>query len=125
MVGPDDQLSLAIGREGQNARLTARLTGFKIDIKSETQAIESGELDEFQEEYYGQGYDEEDASYEDGYYEEGYAPEDAYYEDGEYVQEGEYQPQGEYQSEGDYVPQEDYAPQGENYQEEYVPKEKK
>ena len=38
VVVPDDQLSLAIGKEGQNARLAARLTGFKIDIKSETQA---------------------------------------------------------------------------------------
>ena len=52
VVVPDYQLSLAIGKEGQNARLTARLTGFKIDIKSETQAIESGELEEFQNEYY-------------------------------------------------------------------------
>ena len=34
---PDDQLSLAIGREGQNARLAARLTGWRIDIKSETE----------------------------------------------------------------------------------------
>ncbi|MDO5134227.1 MAG: transcription termination factor NusA, partial [Eubacteriales bacterium] len=38
VVVPDFQLSLAIGREGQNARLAARLTGYKIDIKSETQA---------------------------------------------------------------------------------------
>lgn len=38
VVVPDNQLSLAIGKEGQNARLAARLTGFKIDIKSETQA---------------------------------------------------------------------------------------
>ena len=37
-------LSLAIGKEGQNARLAARLTGFKIDIKSETQARESGDF---------------------------------------------------------------------------------
>ena len=44
VIGPDYQLSLAIGKEGQNARLAARLTGYKIDIKSETQAIESGEL---------------------------------------------------------------------------------
>ncbi len=44
VVVPDYQLSLAIGREGQNARLAAHLTGFKIDIKSETQARESGEL---------------------------------------------------------------------------------
>ena len=41
VVVPDYQLSLAIGKEGQNARLAARLTGFKIDIKSETQARES------------------------------------------------------------------------------------
>ncbi len=40
VVVPDSQLSLAIGREGQNVRLAARLTGFKIDIKSETQARE-------------------------------------------------------------------------------------
>ena len=38
VVVPDNQLSLAIGKEGQNARLAARLTGFKIDIKSESQA---------------------------------------------------------------------------------------
>ena len=38
VVVPDYQLSLAIGREGQNARLAAKLTGYKIDIKSETQA---------------------------------------------------------------------------------------
>ena len=41
VVVPDYQLSLAIGKEGQNARLAARLTGFKIDIKSETQAKQS------------------------------------------------------------------------------------
>jgi N utilization substance protein A len=39
-VVPDHQLSLAIGREGQNARLAARLTGWRIDIKSETQIFE-------------------------------------------------------------------------------------
>lgn len=41
VVVPDYQLSLAIGKEGQNARLAARLTGFKIDIKSESQAKEA------------------------------------------------------------------------------------
>jgi len=41
VVVPDYQLSLAIGREGQNARLAARLTGYKIDIKSESQAMQS------------------------------------------------------------------------------------
>ncbi len=44
VVVPDFQLSLAIGKEGQNARLAARLTGYKIDIKNETQARE---LEEF------------------------------------------------------------------------------
>lgn len=44
VIVPDYQLSLAIGKEGQNARLAARLTGYKIDIKSESQAIESGDL---------------------------------------------------------------------------------
>ena len=38
VVVPDYQLSLAIGKEGQNARLAAKLTGYKIDIKSESQA---------------------------------------------------------------------------------------
>lgn len=51
VVVPDYQLSLAIGKEGQNARLAARLTGFKIDIKSETQARESGLLDELESGY--------------------------------------------------------------------------
>ncbi len=40
VVVPDDKLSLAIGRDGQNARLAARLTGWKIDVKSETKANE-------------------------------------------------------------------------------------
>ncbi len=40
VIVPDYQLSLAIGKEGQNARLAARLTGYKIDIKSETQSLE-------------------------------------------------------------------------------------
>ena len=45
VVVPDYQLSLAIGKEGQNARLAAKLTGWKIDIKSETQAADE-QLDE-------------------------------------------------------------------------------
>ena len=71
VVVPDFQLSLAIGREGQNARLAARLTGYKIDIKSETQAIESGEWPPYE------GGDEGD--YDDG--------EEYYDENGEYVGE--------------------------------------
>jgi len=43
VIVPDDQLSLAIGKEGQNARLAARLTGYKIDIKPESQAEEIAE----------------------------------------------------------------------------------
>ncbi|WAH35369.1 transcription termination factor NusA [Alicyclobacillus dauci] len=52
-IVPDYQLSLAIGKEGQNARLAARLTGWKIDIKSESQASDSGlfsELNDAEEE---------------------------------------------------------------------------
>ena len=59
VVVPDDQLSLAIGMKGQNARLAARLTGFKIDIKSETQARESGDFIEYDDEYDDEYYDEE------------------------------------------------------------------
>lgn len=89
VVVPDYQLSLAIGREGQNARLAARLTGFKIDIKSETQAREAGDFMDYDE--YEDGYYEED-EYLEGEYEEGeYAEgdyEDEAYEDGAY-EEGE------------------------------------
>lgn len=42
VIVPDDKLSLAIGRDGQNARLAARLTGWKIDVKSLTKATEEG-----------------------------------------------------------------------------------
>lgn len=46
VIVPDYQLSLAIGKRGQNARLAAKLTGWKIDIKSETEAKEEGLLEE-------------------------------------------------------------------------------
>ena len=62
VVVPDYQLSLAIGKVGQNARLAARLTGFKIDIKSETQARESGDFYDYDE--------DDDEYYEDDEYEE-------------------------------------------------------
>ena len=73
VIVPDYQLSLAIGKEGQNARLAARLTGYKIDIKSETQAKDApgfryedymDEYDEYDEDYdgeYGEEYGEESA----------------------------------------------------------------
>ena len=70
VVVPDKQLSLAIGKEGQNARLAARLTGYKIDIKSETQARESGDLLEYEEDYY----DDENEYYEDWQYDENGQP---------------------------------------------------
>ena len=70
VIVPDYQLSLAIGKEGQNARLAARLTGFKIDIKSETQARESGDFDFYEEEF------EEEEFTEEGYDEEAYGEED-------------------------------------------------
>jgi len=86
VIVPDYQLSLAIGKEGQNARLAARLTGFKIDIKSETQAREMGlfeqmglqygdtpapsfEEDSFEEDSYEET--ENYPEYEEGYQEDG------------------------------------------------------
>jgi N utilization substance protein A len=78
VVVPDYQLSLAIGKEGQNARLAARLTGYKIDIKSETQAKDAPGFR--YEDYMDDEYDEEyDGDYAEGEYVEG-----------EYV-EGEYE----------------------------------
>ncbi|MGI8596255.1 MAG: transcription termination factor NusA [Thermoleophilaceae bacterium] len=54
VVVPDDQLSLAIGREGQNARLAARLTGWRIDIRSETEfAQEEADSENGEEELSG------------------------------------------------------------------------
>ncbi len=95
VIVPDFQLSLAIGKEGQNARLAAKLTGFKIDIKSESQAKEEGiqyvfaEEDYYTEEYY-------DGEYYDGEYYDGEYYDGEYY-DGEYY-DGEYY-DGEYDSE--------------------------
>ncbi len=55
VIVPDYQLSLAIGKEGQNARLAARLTGYKIDIKDETSAIKSGLFDQIGIDYMPEG----------------------------------------------------------------------
>lgn len=109
VVVPDYQLSLAIGKEGQNARLAARLTGFKIDIKSETQAREAGDFMDYENDYEDdydeyEDYDEYDEEYTDEVYEDeayeddGYADKEdieeaeAYSEDGEeesYAEDGE------------------------------------
>ncbi len=74
VIVPDTQLSLAIGKEGQNARLAAKLTGYKIDIKSESQAQEQGLFDDMGIDYHGEEdeeeyeYDEDEEEYEeDGY----------------------------------------------------------
>mgnify|MGYP002559954242 CR=1 FL=1 len=73
VIVPDYQLSLAIGKEGQNARLAAKLTGYKIDIKSETQAREMGlfeemDLDNQMAETSYEDYQEEPQNnYHDGY----------------------------------------------------------
>ncbi len=102
VVVPDYQLSLAIGKEGQNARLAARLTGFKIDIKSETQARESGEFMDYENDYedYEEDYEE---GYESEYDENGeYIGEETYYEE---TDEDEYAgiDESEYAEAGDYV----------------------
>ena len=67
VIVPDYQLSLAIGKEGQNARLAARLTTYKIDIKSETQAREMGLFDALESGEYEDGFEgefETEGSYE-------------------------------------------------------------
>ncbi len=89
VVVPDYQLSLAIGKEGQNARLAAKLTGYKIDIKSETQAKDAP------------GFRMEDYLDDDDEYAEGEYAEGEYYEgeypEGEYV-EGAGDAQGDYEN---------------------------
>lgn len=134
VVVPDYQLSLAIGKEGQNARLAAKLTGWKIDIKNETQAIAQNlipaeplpegqyddeyydsEYDTYEEteytEYDGEGYED----YAEGEYEEGY--EEDYQEGYEEYPEGEYEEyeEGGYeQYDGEYGG-EDTLTEGEEY----------
>lgn len=89
VIVPDYQLSLAIGKEGQNARLAARLTGYKIDIKSETQAKEQGLFEEL-----GIEYQEDMVDY--------HYQEDEDFEEEDESQEGEVSPdEEEYLEEGD------------------------
>lgn len=73
VVVPDLQLSLAIGKSGQNARLAAKLTNYKIDIKSETQAKDAYgfRVEDYMDDEY------EDGEYEEEYTEERYAEETA------------------------------------------------
>lgn len=95
VVVPDDQLSLAIGLKGQNARLAAKLTNYKIDIKSETQAKDAVG---FRYEDYMLDDDEYDEEYE-----EEYEYSDEEYEYSEEGAEGEYDPEaeGEYEEAAD------------------------
>ena len=67
VVVPDYQLSLAIGKEGQNARLAARLTGYKIDIKDETQAKDAPgfRYEDYVDDYEESDYDEDEEEMED------------------------------------------------------------
>lgn len=116
VIVPDYQLSLAIGKEGQNARLAAKLTGYKIDIKSESQAAEWAkkelemqeelldDFDDYDEEYY----DEKEYSESEDYEEE--TLESKEYEDEDYdeydeeskendFEEEEYEEESEYDEE--------------------------
>ncbi|MBQ7455678.1 MAG: transcription termination/antitermination protein NusA [Clostridia bacterium] len=70
VVVPDSQLSLAIGKEGQNARLAAKLTGWKIDIKSETQFAEN-----LREQGLSADGEPLDGAYDEGYIDQDIAPE--------------------------------------------------
>ena len=109
-------MSLAIGKEGQNARLSAKLTGWKIDIKSESQVEElraSGQYydqEEYEDEYFGDYTSEE---YEEGEYTEADWNEDSE-EYSEYDYNDEYADQeGEYYQEGEAGEYNDYD---ENYE---------
>lgn len=89
VVVPDYQLSLAIGKEGQNARLAARLTGYKIDIKSETQAKDAPGF-RYEDYIYDDEEEYEEDAYEEGGYEEGYEeeyPEESGEDAGGYVED--------------------------------------
>lgn len=77
VIVPDYQLSLAIGKEGQNARLAARLTGYKIDIKSETQAREMGLFEQMGIDYQEEGvYEDFPADFEITASDDNYQPDD-------------------------------------------------
>ncbi len=120
VIVPDYQLSLAIGKEGQNARLAAKLTGYKIDIKSETQARESGLFEELGlENQVEEGVYESYDTYQDGYqgeYQDGYADGGLDGYEGGYADDGsDYQ--GEYQD----GYQDDYQEGNSDYQGEDMP----
>lgn len=108
VIVPDYQLSLAIGKEGQNARLAARLTGFKIDIKSESQAQQFFDDPHYGEEDYYDEYDNYDSGNpeDDGYGDtDGYGDPNREYGTDEYGYENQGQEDyGDYKD-GDYAPE--------------------
>ncbi|GAB4257506.1 transcription termination factor NusA [Thermincola ferriacetica] len=117
VIVPDYQLSLAIGKEGQNARLAAKLTGWKIDIKSESQMAEMADNDDLFEENDDITLDNQDYAGEE-YYEDEYNGE---YAEGEYdydQEDGEYLGYEEgYDENAGY--EQGYEEYDENYPDEY------
>ena len=125
VIVPDYQLSLAIGKEGQNARLAARLTGYKIDIKSETQAKEQGLFEElgieYQEDMVDYHYQEDEDFQEEEYDSEGEGfQEETYSQEDLNVQEEAFDHEQEIQEEEDsqeIAKEESYQEETETFQE--------
>ena len=124
VVVPDYQLSLAIGKEGQNARLAAKLTGYKIDIKSESQAAELGEeyyadtIDPNAEKYSDE-YDDKDREYDDEYaddYDDEYADD---YDDRDREYDDEYDDYDDEDRKYDDEYEDDYDGEDREYDDEY------
>ena len=114
VIVPDSQLSLAIGKEGQNARLAARLTGWRIDIKSESQAEDTDFLtfpviEKPEVEIEVETPATEEAHYTDEYYDEEYY-DDEYYDEEEYYSEDEYYDEEYYDEYYEEAPAEDSPP---------------
>lgn len=108
VVVPDYQLSLAIGKEGQNARLAARLTGYRIDIKSETQHRAEG-LEKLEKELEEIDYDVDYDELEDDY-DEDYDDSEYDYDDSEYDYDEDYDDLEDYDDVDEY-----YDESGEDY----------
>lgn len=111
VIVPNYQLSLAIGREGQNARLAAKLTGYKIDIKSEEQAgiCYENEYPSYQEQYHTKYQEQYQEDRENSYEEDEYYTENKDYAEYENNIENE-----SYEEEEDYIQSENYK-ENENY----------
>ncbi|MCL2665889.1 MAG: transcription termination factor NusA [Defluviitaleaceae bacterium] len=102
VVVPDHQLSLAIGNRGQNARLAAKLTGWRIDIRSETQASETGFITDEQEDETTidkEKYEDREKVYDDDYDDDDY---DEDYDDDDYDDDDYDDDDDDYDDEDDY-----------------------